>query len=107
VPIPNVINLSVDQAHKIIKEEKELIIIDVRGSDEYSLGHLKGAKLYPLNLLPKKILALEKYRKYPILIYCSSGGRSPSAVKLFMNHGFPRIYHMYQGISAWPYTLER
>jgi len=107
MPTPRVINVGVQQAQKIIKEEKDLIIIDVRTSEEYNHGHLRGAKLYPLEQLSKKILALEKYKKYPILVYCSSGGRSPSAVKIFLSHGFPKIYHMHQGISAWPYNLER
>ncbi|HEY5563496.1 MAG TPA: rhodanese-like domain-containing protein [Clostridiaceae bacterium] len=107
MPDSKVITVSSEQAHQLIKNEKNLLIIDVRTLEEYRYGHLKGAMLYPVQLLPQKILGLGKYRRNPILVYCASGGRSPSAVKILINGGFTNIYHMYQGISSWHYSLER
>jgi len=103
----NVKNVSAEEAHKLIGEDKEFIILDVRTKEEYDKGHIPGAKLVPIEVIPKKIAQLEKYKDKPVLVYCESGARSPIAVVALENNSFKHIYHLSSGISSWIYSVNK
>jgi len=103
----NVKNVSSEEAYKLINDDSELIILDVRTKEEYDNGHISGAKLVPVQVLPMKVAELNKYKDKPILVYCASGGRSPSAVTILKNNEFKNIYHLSHGIGSWRYNLTR
>ena len=103
----NVKNVSAEEAYKLINDNKEIFILDVRTKDEYDGGHIPGAKLIPVQVLPAKIFELEKYKDMPVLVYCASGGRSPRAVDTLANNDFTNIYHLSRGISSWRYSVTR
>jgi len=100
-------NVSAEEAYRLISNDKEFFILDVRTKEEYDNGHIKGAKLVPVQILPMKITELSKYKDKPILVYCASGGRSPSAVTILANNDFKNIYHLSRGIASWRYNLVR
>ncbi|MCB2305115.1 rhodanese-like domain-containing protein [Clostridium estertheticum] len=100
-------NVSVEEAYKLINEDKEFIIIDVRTKEEYDNGHIPGAKLVPVQILPMKLDELGVYKDKPVLVYCASGGRSPRAVDTLANNDFKNIYHLSHGIGSWRYSLSR
>ena len=100
-------NVSVEEAYKLINENKELFILDVRTKEEYKEGHIPGAKLIPVQVLPDNISKLMGYKDKPILVYCASGGRSPRAVRTLIKNNFTKIYHLNRGISAWKYKLAK
>jgi rhodanese-related sulfurtransferase len=100
-------NVTAEEAYKLISDNKEFIILDVRTKDEYDNGHIPGAKLVPVNILSMKIAQLNKYRDKPVLVYCASGGRSPRAVDTLVNNDFRYIYHLSRGIFSWRYSLAR
>ena len=89
-------NVSAEEAYKLISEDKEFIILDVRTKEEYDNGHIPGAKLVPVQILPMKLAELDEYKDKPILVYCASGGRSPRAVDTLANNDFKNIYHLSQ-----------
>jgi rhodanese-related sulfurtransferase len=103
----NVKNVSAEEAHKLICENKEFIILDVRTKEEYDKGHIPGAKLIPVEIIPTKLAQLDKYKDKPVLVYCASGARSPIAVITLENSGFKNIYLLNGGISSWKYTLTK
>lgn len=92
--------LSAKEAAKLIAEKKPLIL-DVRTPNEYYGGHLKGAKLIPLQQLDARISELQKYRERPILVYCRSGNRSTVASQILIKEGFKKIYNLRPGIRGW------
>lgn len=100
-------NVSAEKANELISENKELVILDVRTKEEYQNGHIKGAKLFPVQTLAGRISELKKFQGHPILVYCASGGRSPSALKYLIDNDFKEIYHLNRGISSWTYKLSR
>ena len=100
-------NVSAEEAYKLINGDKEFIIIDVRTKEEYDNGHIPGAKLVPVQILPMKLDELDVYKDKPVLVYCASGGRSPRAVDTLANNDFKNIYHLSRGISSWRYSLTR
>ena len=100
-------NVSAEQAYKLINENKNLIILDVRTNEEYQSGHIAGAKLIPVQVLAARLNELKEYQAKPMLVYCASGGRSPKAVNFLLANGFTEIYHLDRGISSWRYELTR
>lgn len=100
-------NVTPVEANELIKKTQELLILDVRTVDEYRNGHIKGAKLIPVHLLSAQLAEITDFKDKPVLVYCASGGRSPSAVKVLMNNNFTNIYHLSTGISSWFFGLER
>ncbi|WP_321491496.1 rhodanese-like domain-containing protein [uncultured Desulfobacter sp.] len=58
-------------------KETDFVVVDVRQEQEYSAGHVPGAKLIPLNVLGSHLseLAFDK----DLFFYCRSGARSEVA----------------------------
>ena len=103
----NIKNVNAEEAYKLINDNKELVILDVRTEEEYDDGHIPGAKLFPVQLLAMKLHELDEYKEKPVLVYCASGGRSPRAVDTLKKNKFENIYHLSRGISSWRYNVTR
>lgn len=91
--------ISPAEAAKLIKETKDLQLIDVRTPGEYEAGHLDKAKLVPLQELESRVGEIDKNK--PILLYCRSGNRSGTALKVLLGKGYSQAKHMEGGINAW------
>jgi len=102
----NVKNISAEEAYKLIKENKDIIILDVRTPAEYKTGHIKGAKSLPVANFSTGLKQFDNYKDRPILVHCASGGRSPAAVRLLLKNDFKIIYHMNRGLAGWNYGLK-
>lgn len=102
----NVKNVSGKEAADLIRENKELVILDVRTKSEHSSGHINGSKLMPVSEIASRISELEKFRGKPILVHCASGGRSPKAVSILLKNKYGPIYHMNHGLMGFPGKLK-
>jgi len=103
----NVKNVSGKEAANLIKENKDLVVLDVRTKGEYQTGHINGSKLMPVNEISSRINELEKFRSKPLLVHCASGGRSPRAVSILLKNKFGPIYHMNHGLSDFKGNLKK
>ncbi len=91
-------------AYEMIKKDPDIVILDVRTEQEYRQdGHLKGAKLIPLQELGKRLSELEPYKKREILVYCRSGHRSVKASRLLADRGFKPL-NIEGGIIGWKHA---
>lgn len=79
----------------------EVRIVDVREPHEFTgeLGHVPGAELVPLALVPLK--APEWDRDKEIVLVCRSGGRSGSAARQLVGLGFTRVINLRGGMLAY------
>lgn len=102
----NVKNISAEDAYNFIKENKNILILDVRTVSEYKSGHIYGAKSLPIRSFAVGLKQLERYKDEPVIVYCASGGRSPAAVRILLKNGFNNIYHMKHGLVRWKYGLK-
>jgi rhodanese-related sulfurtransferase len=76
-------------------------ILDVRSPGEYeSLGHIPGAMLLPVDLIPVAPATLKKEGK-PLLVCCEHGIRSAHAARLLARAGFRDVLNMTGGMSCW------
>lgn len=103
----NVKNINADEAHKLINENKSMVILDVRTKGEFDSGHIPKAKNIPVESISSRVKELDKYKDSPILVHCASGGRSPSAVKVLVNNNFTQVYHLSSGLMSWRHQLKK
>jgi rhodanese-related sulfurtransferase len=85
----------------MLKTDVTVQLVDVRTPDEFQSGYIAGAQ--NLNIqdadFAKKIGQLDKTR--PVLVYCAMGGRSAKAASQFSKLGFPNVYDLKGGMTAW------
>jgi rhodanese-related sulfurtransferase len=102
---PQVIkNISPQEAHVLIEKNKNdpnLVILDVRTSEEFSEGHIENA----VNLdfysddFKEELDKLDKNKTY--VTHCRSGSRSAKALNLMKELGFKEAYNIAGGIVQW------
>src|SRR3954466_14349254 len=77
-------------------------IVDVRESEEYSTGHLPGAKHVPRGYLESRIEGAVPDRSQRVVLYCASGNRSALAAHTLANElGYEAVESMTGGITLW------
>ncbi|HEX6913894.1 MAG TPA: rhodanese-like domain-containing protein [Chitinophagaceae bacterium] len=77
-------------------------ILDVRTAEEYREGHIPGAINYDVldeENFKKQLSALPKDKAY--VLYCRSGKRSLTALRIMKEQGFPDVKHLRDGIKGW------
>ncbi len=88
--------------------ENGAIMIDVRESNEYEEGHVKGAKNIPLSEIRDRLNELPKDK--PIYLYCRSAQRSYNACLALQHLGFENVYNVsggFMGISFYEYYNDK
>ncbi|MEE9434777.1 MAG: rhodanese-like domain-containing protein [Sphingorhabdus sp.] len=93
--------VSVNDASKLLAEDKDAILIDVRTPEEFGSGHLAGADNVDFKAADfiEKISQLDKSKHY--VVYCGSGKRSGKATAKMEELGFAKITDVDGGITAW------
>ena len=79
-------------------------LLDVREPFELEIARLAGARHIPLGELADRIGELD--RGQDIVVFCRSGVRSATAVRLLLGAGFPRVRNLAGGILAWAETID-
>lgn len=90
--------ISQNKAKKMMKEEKDYILLDVRTRDEYYNNHIDDAINIPLDEL--KNTTKLKDKDQIIFVYCQSGNRSKQASIILSDLGYTNIYDI-GGINTW------
>lgn len=93
-------NIDANAFEKGIKSA-DIQLLDVRTSDEYAQGHIKGAKMIDFygDDFKEGLKSLDKEKA--VYVYCRSGGRSGQAMKDMHAMGFKAVYNLKGGIMSW------
>ena len=94
------------EVNKRMKNQNNMLLLDVRTDPERKRGHIKGSVHIPLNQLRKREQELEKYKGKEIVCYCRSGSRSLNAAVFLHKKGF-NVSNLKGGISAWNYQNQK
>jgi rhodanese-related sulfurtransferase len=92
-------NISAADAWNLLRQNKRVYILDVRTPGEYLQARLEGAQLIPIDQILRRLGELPKDR--PILVYCAVGARSAQVAGYLAQQGYPEVFNLYGGISAW------
>lgn len=88
-----------DESRRILEENRDILLLDVRQPEEYKAGHIPGAILIPLPELPDRFLDLKSSSR--IMVYCRSGRRSLAAANLIADELDLEVFTIDGGILAW------
>ncbi len=94
--------ITADEAKKIIDENADAVLLDVRTDEEYKEKRIDGSVLIPDNEIAERAEAELPDKDAVILIYCRSGRRSKAASDVLIDMGYTQVYD-FGGIIDWPY----
>ncbi len=100
-------NLDSDSFERMMNEEKNFILIDVRTLEEHKSLRIPNSKLIDI-YKPSFQDQIEKLnRSKPYFVYCRAGRRSHSACKQMKSMGFEKVYNLKGGIISWSGKTEK
>ena len=76
-------------------------LLDVRATEEYAAGHIRGARSLPLERLANGVDSLKRYKDKPIIVYCERGASAAAAMRQLAQLGFGKVVNLRGGLSAW------
>nr|WP_321513940.1 rhodanese-like domain-containing protein [uncultured Pseudodesulfovibrio sp.] len=95
------VDLDAVAAQSQLAQSSDVQIIDVRTPAEFLGGHIEGAR--NIDFYGKdfegELKELDRNAQY--FIYCRTGNRSSSALKLMHRLGFTKVWHLHRGIVDW------
>jgi molybdopterin/thiamine biosynthesis adenylyltransferase/rhodanese-related sulfurtransferase len=78
------------------------VVLDVREAEEWSTGHIPGAKHVPKSFLESRIEGAAPDRDQHVILYCQSGNRSAWAARTLIDDlGYTNVESMTGGITLW------
>ena len=88
---------SSNELNSLIKENKKMVIIDVRERHEFEAGHLEGAIHIGKGVLERDIEDHEISDDEHIILYCGGGFRSALAAKSLQEMGWKNVSSLWGG----------
>jgi len=77
----------------------EIILVDVRETDEYAREHIPGSVLSPLSMFDADVFPAFPGKR--IVFACAVGKRSAAAAKQLVKTGYGSVVNMTGGLLAW------
>ena len=91
-------NITIKEMLEILKTNSNAVLLDVRSSQEYIEGHIRGSINIPVYDIEKQ--AKNTLNKDSIIIvYCSAGIRSKRAIQILEKLGYENLYNVEGGIE--------
>lgn len=102
----NIKSINNEQAQKLIKDKKDLLILDVRRPNEFKESKIINSINIPVDELEWELDEIEGYKDKPILVYCKVGMRSSVACSILEEEGFSNLYNLRGGILDYKGEIE-
>jgi rhodanese-related sulfurtransferase len=87
------------ELNEMLKQQRDIKIVDVRTPAEFKGGHIPGALSRPLGNLDS--WAGEFNQDQALVLVCASGMRSKTAANKLINKGHTTLYNLKGGIGSW------
>ena len=89
------------EAIRLMEEERDYILLDVRTVEEYNERHIPGAIVIPNETIGDTAPSELPDKAQLILVYCRSGNRSKQAAAKLAELGYTNVVE-FGGINDWP-----
>lgn len=89
---------------KKLKDQKDVVILDVRSNYEHELGHFKNAITLDIDNFrdfPEKVKELGHLKNKKVLTYCTGGIKCEKASAFLLEQGFEDVYQLHGGIIKY------
>ena len=87
-----------------LKDQEDVVIIDVRSNYETRLGKFKNSitlDIENFREFPEKIAELERYKDKKVITCCTGGIKCEKASALLIKEGFKDVYQLHNGIIGY------
>lgn len=98
-PIDGFNLISVHDLKAKLEKDKELVILDVRGQDEWDAGHIEGARHIYVGHLEESLDEVPEGCQ--VVVYCGTARRSNIAASILKKHGYAKVYNVLGSMAAW------
>ncbi len=99
--------IDVNELNSMIKEDSNLVIIDVRSEIEYKQAHMPQTRLVPIDdLFDKPLTSIKEIQELTanqetIYVICLSDGRSMRACQVLAAYNLTNTCFVRGGTNAW------
>lgn len=109
-PPPAITSVSAPELLQLMESGTDVLVLDVRSSDEHAAGHIAGAVNIPHTEIEHRLGELSPYKDKPVIVCCWAGGRADSVKGMLRNAGFASLYDLRGHMAEWVrlgYPVER
>ena len=93
--------VKLDQLKNDLDSGKNFVLIDVRGPDEYKIGHLRKSINIPQRQLKTTIVKLYPNKDTDLVLYCKTDYRSADGVSDLKKLGYTNVKKLLGGFKGW------
>ena len=89
---------------KALKDQDDVVVVDVRSDYEYNLGRFKNAVTLDMENFrdfPERVERLKEFKDKKILTYCTGGVKCEKASAYLLEQGFENVYQLHGGIIKY------
>ena len=97
------------EAFKELKNDPDVVLVDMRSNYEHSVGKFKDAITFDMeNLreLPDHVQEIEHLKNKKIITYCTGGIKCEKASAYLLERGFENVYQLHGGIIRYGLEAE-
>ena len=98
------IEITVEEASRLLAGPTPPVLLDVRESDEYAVCRIEGSRLIPMYTVPTRLAEIPTDAW--VLVQCHHGGRSMKVTQFLRSKGFTRVSNLKGGIDAWSLKVD-
>jgi len=99
-------SISAPELAELLKQDTEIVLLDVREPHEYAYCKLEGANLCSMSNFVESFEALLLKPESIIALYCHHGVRSARAATYLHEKGYTNLFNLIGGIDAWSQEVD-
>lgn len=96
--------VSVQEFAELLKQDKEVAVLDVREPGEVAAGAIASSIRIPLGELSRRTQELDRSKL--LVVHCKGGYRSSIATSILRREGFSQVVNLTGGYDAWQATAQ-